>query len=142
MYKTILVPIDLSEPSSWDKALPVAADLTRSYGAQLHAVTVIRNLDAIWKTQYSLSAYETMIADAEIRLAAVLSDAVPHRLNPRSAVRHGSVYGEILQFARDIGADLIVMASHRPEMKDYLIGANAARVVRHAVCSVLVVRES
>jgi nucleotide-binding universal stress UspA family protein len=37
-------------------------------------------------------------------------------------------------------ADLIVVGSHRPAMKDYLLGTNAARVVRHAHCSVLVVR--
>ena len=39
------------------------------------------------------------------------------------------------------GAELIVMASHRPELRDYLIGPNAARVMRHADASVLVVRE-
>jgi nucleotide-binding universal stress UspA family protein len=36
---------------------------------------------------------------------------------------------------------VIVLASHRPELKDYLLGPNAARVVRHAKCSVLVVRD-
>jgi len=41
-----------------------------------------------------------------------------------------------------IGADLIVLASHRPAMKDYLLGANASRVVRHAPCSVFVVRDT
>ena len=46
----------------------------------------------------------------------------------------------ILDLAEKIGADLIVMASHRPELKDYLLGPNAARVVRHAECSVMVVR--
>ena len=43
--------------------------------------------------------------------------------------------------ADETNADLIVMASHRPELKDFLLGPNAARVVRHANCSVLVVRE-
>jgi nucleotide-binding universal stress UspA family protein len=56
-------------------------------------------------------------------------------------VRQGSIYSEILSVAREQQVDLIVMASHRPEMKDYLIGTNAARVVRHAACSVLVVRD-
>ena len=42
--------------------------------------------------------------------------------------------------AKEIGADLIVMGSHRPELADYLLGANAAKVVRHADCSVMVVR--
>jgi len=42
--------------------------------------------------------------------------------------------------ARTLGVDLIIMASRRPELEDYLIGSNAARVVRHAHLSVLVVR--
>ena len=42
--------------------------------------------------------------------------------------------------ANDIGAEMIVMASHRPEMKDFLLGPNAARVVRHAKRSVTVIR--
>ncbi|MFQ5760821.1 MAG: universal stress protein, partial [Acidiferrobacterales bacterium] len=44
--------------------------------------------------------------------------------------------------AEKAGCDLIVMASQRPELKDYLLGPNAARVVRHANCSVLVARLS
>ncbi len=41
----------------------------------------------------------------------------------------------------EVGAERIVMASHRPELRDTLIGPNAARVMRHANASVLVVRE-
>jgi hypothetical protein len=45
-----------------------------------------------------------------------------------------------LGVAEEAGADLVVVGSHRPAMKDYLLGTNAARVVRHARCSVLVAR--
>ena len=38
-------------------------------------------------------------------------------------------------------ADLVVVGSHRPVMSDYLLGSNAKTIVRHALCSVLVVRE-
>jgi universal stress protein F len=38
-------------------------------------------------------------------------------------------------------ADLIALGSHRLDMNDYLLGANAARVVCHVRCSVLVDRE-
>ncbi len=48
---------------------------------------------------------------------------------------------KILKAVEETGCDLIVMASHRPALKDYLLGPNAARVVRHANCSVLVVRD-
>ncbi|HYZ26966.1 MAG TPA: universal stress protein [Geminicoccaceae bacterium] len=43
--------------------------------------------------------------------------------------------------ARTVPAGLIVMGSHHPELKDYLLGPNAAKVMRHADCSVTVVRE-
>ncbi len=55
-------------------------------------------------------------------------------------VKHGSVYKEILALADAIDVDMIVMASHRPEMKEYLLGPNAARVVRHAKQSVTIIR--
>ena len=142
MYKSILVPLDLSEPSSWQRALPVAAELSRAFGAQIHVTTVVRDFDAIWKSQYSLSTYESLISEAEGRLASIVEESIPKGLTIKRTVKHGIIYAEILRTARESGADLIVMASHRPEMKDYLIGANAARVVRHASCSVLVVRES
>ena len=63
-------------------------------------------------------------------------------LKPNILVTHGaSIYAEILAVAEEAEADLIVVGSHRPAMKDYLLGTNAARVVRHARCSVLVARE-
>lgn len=142
MYRNILVPIDLSEPSSWQKALPVAIEMSRTFGAQIHVMTVVRDLDAIWRSQYSLSIYESMISEAETRLASTIADSIPQDLAVKRSVGHGSIYAEVLRTARESGADLIIMASHRPQMKDFLIGANAARVVRHARCSVLVVRES
>ena len=47
---------------------------------------------------------------------------------------------KFIQSAGDLNCDLIVLASHRPETKDYLLGPNAARVARHAKQSVFVVR--
>ena len=47
------------------------------------------------------------------------------------------------QTTKDIaGYDLIVVGSHRPAMATYLLGSNASTIVRHAPCSVLVVREN
>ena len=60
-----------------------------------------------------------------------------------SAVRQGGIYQEILEEAASIGADLIVMSSHRPQrhaVRTYFLGSNAGHVVRYAKCSVLVVR--
>jgi len=55
-------------------------------------------------------------------------------------VRTGHSYNTILEVAKEKNADLIIIASHRPGLQDYFLGSTAAKVVRHANCSVLVVR--
>jgi nucleotide-binding universal stress UspA family protein len=50
------------------------------------------------------------------------------------------VHKTIRKKAEALGCDLIVMNSHHPELKDYVLGSNASQVVHHAKCSVFVVR--
>jgi nucleotide-binding universal stress UspA family protein len=80
-------------------------------------------------------------ADAQAELARIAADVAlpPERVS--TMVRLGSVYGEVLAEAEAIGADLVVVGSHRPSMATYLLGSNASTIVRHARSSVLVVRE-
>jgi len=56
------------------------------------------------------------------------------------AVRTGRSYSSILDVADEKEAELIIIASHRPGLQDYFLGSTASKVVRHAKCSVLVVR--
>ncbi len=140
MYKNILVPIDIAQESSWRKAIPVAIAQARANAASLHFAAVAPAAPpqlAFLPADYG----SKMLAHAEEKLEAVVSEHVPADLECRQHVRQGSIYKEILALTRAIGADLIVMASHHPGLEDYLLGPNAARVVRHAPCSVLVVRD-
>ena len=61
-------------------------------------------------------------------------------LNAKVEIRSGAAAREILAAAEEHGADLVIVASHRPDISNYFIGATADRVVRHAKCSVLVDR--
>ena len=141
MYKTILVPIDLDQESSWEKALPIAVEYSKIFGARFHAVTVLPDFGAGMVGSYFPPDFvEKASAEAQQKLEALVRSKVPPDLDVACHVAHGTVYEEFLHLTREIGADLVVMASHRPELKDYLIGPNAARVVRHAEVSVLVVR--
>jgi len=80
------------------------------------------------------------LENANRALHDFVKQTFPDDVSVQHIVGHGSIYQEILACAKEIGADLIVMASHRPDLADYLIGPNASRVTRHADCSVLVVR--
>ena len=141
MYNEILLAIDLEDEASWRKALPAAVELCRSSGARLHALTVVPELGPSIVSGYFPEDYEArMIADAGKRLNELLDAELPEGVRARPIVTQGTVYKIIIDTAAGIAADLIVMASHRPERSDYLLGPNAARVVRHSEKSVLVVR--
>jgi nucleotide-binding universal stress UspA family protein len=141
MFSTILIPVDLAHESSWRKALPLAVDNARHAGAKLHVMSVVElNMD-ITAVVMPSDFNQKLTENAEKRLAALAKQHVPDDIPTQYWVRDGRVYREILAVAKEISADLIVLASHRPSLQDYLLGANAAKVVRHADCSVLVVRE-
>lgn len=138
-FEKILVSIDLGEDSSWKEALPTAVDQAQHADGELHIVTVVPEEppQLAWLPKdYSIK----MISHANSQLAKLIETNVPKDMRAELHVCQGTIYSEIVKLAKDIGIDLIVMASHRPELKDYLLGPNAARVVRHAECPVLVIR--
>ena len=142
MYKKVLLPVDLAEASSWRKALPAAADICKASGGVLHLMSVVPDYGSPAVAQYFPDDFEErMIAESSKELTALAAKSVPKGVAVETLVVYGGIYEKILETADTIGADLIVMASHRPELKDYLLGPNAARVVRHANQSVLVVRD-
>lgn len=143
MYNRILVAIDLNEQSSWRKPLVAAAEQARKFGSeQLIVLTVIREIDALVYAQVGAVGYEMMARGLEDQLAARVREVEAYDLKPKIVVEHGeSIYDVILETAQEADVDLIVVGSHRPKMKDYLLGTNAGRVVRHANCSVLVARD-
>ncbi len=142
MVKNILLTVDLNDESSWKTALPVAVEYCQAFGSTLHVATVIPDfgLGAVG-AHFPRDFAEKAIAQAGEDLQAFVGERIPSDVETRRSVGYGTVYEEILKIAKETGCDMVVIASHRPELKDYLLGPNAARVVRHAGCSVLVVRD-
>ncbi|MBT5413171.1 MAG: universal stress protein [Rhodospirillaceae bacterium] len=142
MYKTILLAVDLTAESSWRKALPVAIAQCEAFGARLHILNVVPDVSDLMVSQYFPHGYEDkIVAEATKELTAFATTHVPAAVPTETDVAHGTIYEEIIQAADRVDADLIVMAAHRPELSDYLLGPNASRVIRHCSRSVLVVRE-
>lgn len=141
MYKTILVPIDLGEVEAAKDAIETATNLARASGGALRLLSVQQMLPATYMdympTDFDDKQREW--ATSEIQAIAKKIDFPAERLSTH--VRFGGTYPEILAEAEEWGADLIVIGSHRPAMSTYLLGSTAKSVVRHAKCSVLVVRK-
>jgi universal stress protein F len=77
---------------------------------------------------------------AKAALDQFVREQVLGDVDAQQHVAYGSIYREILRVAAEIPADLIVMAAHRPQPGDFLIGSNAERVSRRAGCTVMLVR--
>ena len=141
MYKDILFPIDITEEGSWRDALPVVLEYIRAFDARLHIMTVISDGSMSLVQQYfPKGAVQKMVDQTKVSLRDFVKDHFLEGTKVRHIVAKGSVYECIIKTSDEIRADLIVMSAHRPELKDYLLGPNAAKVVRHSKTSVLVVR--
>lgn len=141
MYNDILLPIDLGNESSWKKALPAAIEYCTAFGARLHVMTVVPEYGSPMVAQFFPEGHEAKMREtAGVALHKFVADRIPDSIRVQHIVGEGTIYKTIIETADKIGADLIIMGSHRPELQDYLLGPNAARVVRHSAKSVLVVR--
>lgn len=139
MFKSMLVPVDLSHPEYAANAIAAAKALVEQSGGKLRLVTVVEPFQPAVASYIPEGARVELLDETRDQLRK-MAEATGLGDRVTSSLREGSIYHEILAEAEACGADLVVMGSHRPEMSTYLFGSNAARVVRHAECSVLVVR--
>ncbi len=142
MFKNILFPIDLVEQASSKKAVSVVLNFAKAFDSRVHLMTVIPDSGMSMVSQYfSKEAVDRIVRETNKALHDFSDKNIPKEVKIQHIVSQGTVYQSIIDTAERIGADVIIMSAHRPELKDYLLGPNAARVVRHSGCSVLVVRE-
>ena len=125
-----------------DDLLRVGADIANPHRSQVHLLNVAPAAPAV-VSRLLPENYEKMASgEIENDLAALAATVDLAEGAAASSVRFGDIYQEILAHADNIGADLIVVASHKPDIGDYLLATTASRIVRHASCSALVVRQS
>lgn len=143
MTSTVLCAIDINRPEEEARVLTMAKRMADLEEAQLDVITVVPDFGASMVGAYFQDHH---IESARDGAAELLNKTVGEILGEatNAKVRHivavGSVYEEVLKTAKLSGASLIVLGAHRPDLKDYLLGPNSSRVVRHSECSVLVVR--
>lgn len=140
MTASVLVAIDLTHPEEAAALLGKGRKLLDA-GGKFAAVTVIPDfgmsiVGAFFREGSEKEAMELAATKLHEVTESVLGAGYP----VQHVIRHGAAYEEILEAAQLVNADLIVIGAHKPDFGDYLLGPNAARVVRHAKASVLVER--
>lgn len=144
MTGLVLCAIDISQPEHEAQVLRRAAQLAELDKVRLDVITVLPDFGTSMVGSYfKADFHDHAVEEARGALVALCESVLGPEAN--AGVRHivstGTVYEEVLRVARVDGASLIVIGSHRPALRDYLLGPNASRVVRHSDCSVFVVRD-
>ena len=141
-YKTILFCTDFSENA--DHAFGYAVDAaTRRPGCTLYLLHVIPEPEAqFWKSYiYEVEGVdEKARADVDEKINTVYRRLVPAHVDFRVEIRIGNAFREILDFARKVKADLIVLGRHgTSSIGEFFFGDVTEKVARKAPCAVLLV---
>ena len=137
MFTTLMIPVDLAHTDQMAKAVTVTANLATLYDATAHMVGV---------TMSGPTKIATGEADFTEKLASFAnwcSDAHGVTFNP--VVRTSNdlsidLDSILMQTAKELNADLVIMASHTPGLTEHIFASNAGYVASHSETSVMVIR--
>ncbi len=138
MYSRILVPVDIDHADKLDKALELAAQTAKDHDATVIYVGVV---DAVPTTSKQTegskvrAVLDEFAAEQAHRYGIKVADHVELRGD-----LHLNIGAEVIAAAEKTGADLIIMASHVPGLKEHIFASNAGYVASHAPMSVYVIR--
>ena len=136
MFNKILVPIDMAHVAEGKSNIDIAAQHAAA-GAKIILLNVVEEIPTWAAAELPANLVPDSLSRAKKELRAI-ANATGQELEVD--VRDGRSYKTILDVAKEKQVDLIIIASHRPGLQDYFLGSTAAKVVRHATCSVLVIR--
>lgn len=136
MYKNILVPVAGDHKDGAAGAMRVAESLLDEGGR----ITLLTVLEAVPGFVQTYMPEEIFTKNRSEALEALGRIAAKSSAQVSCEVVSGHSGRTIVNFADSRESDLIILTSHRPEAQDYIFGSTAAWVVRHASCSLHVLR--
>jgi nucleotide-binding universal stress UspA family protein len=144
--KKILWPSDASE--SANRALDVAIEVARQFGAKLYGMQVVTEVPTLTDTGPPMSGLNIPRYEEELRQGAqealeeMIKAKVPDDIEVETFIETGKPVEVIITFAQEKGIDLIVMATHgRSGFSHLFIGSVAENVIRHSPIPTLIIPE-
>ncbi|WP_172331243.1 universal stress protein [Mangrovicoccus sp. HB161399] len=139
MFKSVLASVDVAVPGETQALLKAAAESCACWGAALHVVTVVPDVGmAIVGSQLGEDFEARSLEAARGELVRAVEAA---GIDAQIHVLEGTVYDKVIRLADELDVGLIIVGAHRPELREYLLGSNASRLLRHSRKSVLVLRD-
>ncbi len=142
LFENIVLPIDIYDKHCVQAVLPIALGYVNGFGSRLHFIYVIPDFGIKMVEDYLPKHWIKDQKDKyEEQLKSLIAKYIPNEIEVESHVNRGAIYDQVINFANNIKADLIVISAVRPQIRDYMLGSNASKIVRHAGVSVQVVRQ-
>ena len=141
--RPVLCAVDISNKDRDADVLKLADRMAKLDDAQLDVITVVPDFGmSVVGSFFEQHHHEKAVEEAQKLMHELVESVLgtDANSNARHLVATGNAYEEILKAAEVADTGLIVIGAQKPDFKDYLLGPNASRVVRHSNCSVLVVR--
>ena len=136
MQNSILIAVDLGNTEKVDSLIARAA-AHASRDVEIILLNVVEDIPRWAAVELPRGTLDKSVRASLEKLKAI---ATSSSIEVEVEVRVGHPYKTILEVADEKSAELIIVASHQPELQNFFLGSTAAKVVRHATCSVLVVR--
>jgi nucleotide-binding universal stress UspA family protein len=137
MFSKIMVPVDLVHKDNLQKALDVAGDMAKLYGATIDVVSVGGELPGqLGHSPREFGDQLQGFADELRKKYGVTVKADPLMAHDPAV----ETTAELLKGIEKIGADLVIMASHEPGFFEHIFSSHGGYIAQHAKVSVLVVR--
>jgi len=141
MYENILFPVDLEHTVETEKALKIVIEEAKRSKAKLTVMTAAPGFGMpIVASFFDEGAVTNALKEIARHLKQYVDDNIPEDIETNAIVVEGNPAELILKQAKNDNTDLIVIAAHNSQIEHLLLGSCAAKVVRHADCTVTVVK--
>ena len=141
MFGRLLLPIDIAEEEVAKEAIEAAVAVAKAFNSDIRLIHVTSPVViASPMAVIPQSVYDQLGVYEKVELERMAASIDRPKGTVDAVVRIGGVYPELLAEAAEWQADLIVVGAHKRSMATYLLGSSAAAIVRHAPCTVMVVR--
>ncbi len=142
MFKDIVIPVDLSDKQSMEAVFAPALNFVNAFGSKLHLVHIVPDFGMRMIEDY---LPRNWLSDQKQKYNKqfdnIVRKYIPEGVDVTYHIGKGAIYDEIISYSEKNDASLIILSAVRPQLKDYMLGPNASKIVRHSSISVMVVRD-
>lgn len=132
-----MVPVDLTHAERLEKALGCAADLAKQYAAEVTYTGVASSSpSSIAHNPEEYAQKLEAFAQAQAAERGITTKALAITSHDPAT----DLDATLLKAIKESGADLVIMASHVPNVTDYIWASNGGTIASHAKVSVMLVR--